>query len=179
MAFLWTAPCRATFCQGTGRFDWQGAAIIGYRPADHGRVPRLAALHVGETLHRLNCDGAARCKPIASRHTYRTMKSSASSQLTWRHVFVRRSSPLLGGTVLDCQNLVGAAVAHAQEPPDCPDVLVAVDTPNPTSRKMLDGKSWDTWPARLWYCQWSWPSPPQAPWGNPIRDACRNRRPTR
>ena len=96
MAFLWTAPCRATFCQGTGRFDWQGAAIIGYRPADHGRVPRLAALHVGETLHRLNCDGAARCKPIASRHTYRTMKSRASSQLTWRHVFVRRSSPILG-----------------------------------------------------------------------------------
>ena len=54
-------------------------------------------------------DGAARCKPMASRQTYRTMKSSASSQLTWRHVF----------------------------------------------------ESWDTWPARLWYCQWSWPSPPQ------------------
>jgi Transposase DDE domain len=70
-------------------------------PADHGGVKRLATVHIGEAVHHLNRDRASGRKAAMScpqahsfgylPHAVRDV-SSASSQLTRRHVLVRRAS---------------------------------------------------------------------------------------
>ena len=140
-SFLYGHPCVLShMLLGVDLEDaCQADAEANEPPADHCGMQGLAAVQIGEAVHHLNCDGAARRKAAMSRPKAYGLGSNCPHAL---HDEIQRlittcAAPVVRAAIFTnlgvqqspglAENLVGAAATHAKEALTVGILLVTAD----------------------------------------------------